>query len=280
MSNQNSESTNCADERPAWQEEGFNSHQEWQDWLNESEATDNAYDAQAEAPPPDDSDDDEGFDEEFVSEQSSQDEDDDDEESENDEPGENAEPEDDSNPEDHSEAAGIREPGVSDTPNVDEAALISIYGFAHNKNKDYALVEQSARGALNAITIALQDIINRSQARQGDPQSLAKEIESAFAMTLPTYLSGQAILQGGQQAVGRPTPLSALPPQSNPPLIGTSTAVSVPPSPPPPPPPPSTASGLGAFTTARDDSSASQGEGADSDDEEDHAESSDPGTSN
>jgi len=137
MSNQNLESTNCGDERPAWQEEGFNSHQEWQDWLNESEATDNAYDAQAEAPPPDDSDEDEGFDEEFVSEQSSQDEDDDDEESENDEPVEKAEPEDHSNPDDHSEAAGNREPGVNDTPNVNEAALISIHGFGKYSNYLY-----------------------------------------------------------------------------------------------------------------------------------------------
>ncbi|KAI4961683.1 hypothetical protein J4E86_000712 [Alternaria arbusti] len=203
MSNQSSESTNSREERPEWQEEGFNSRQEWQDWLNESEATDNAYDAQAEAPPPDDSEEDEGFDEEFFSEQDSEDEDDDDK-SESGEPGKHVEPEDDSSPDDHFEAADNGEPGVDDTSNVDETALTSIYGLAHDKNKDYALVEQSARGALNAITIALQDIINRSQARQGDPQSLAKEIETAFATTLPTYSSVQAILQGGQQETSAP----------------------------------------------------------------------------
>ncbi|KAI4650701.1 hypothetical protein J4E93_003058 [Alternaria ventricosa] len=200
MSNQNPESTNSREERPKWQEEGFNSHQEWQDWLNESEATDNAYDAQAEAPPPDDREEDEGFDEEFVSEQDSEDEDeDDDDESESGEPGKHVDSEDDSSSDEHLEAADNGEPGVDDTSNVDETVLTSIYGFAHDKNKEYALVEHSARGALNAITIALQDIINRSQARQGDPQSLAKEIKSAFATTLPTYLSVQAVLQGGQQ---------------------------------------------------------------------------------
>ncbi|KAI4618966.1 hypothetical protein J4E83_005917 [Alternaria metachromatica] len=201
MSDQNPESTNCQEGRPEWQEEGFSSHQEWQDWRNEYLATDNAYDTQAEDPSPDDSDEDEGFDEEFVSEQGSQNEEDDDEESENGEPEGNVEPEDGSNPDKHSKATDNGAPGANNTPNVDEAELTSIYGFAHDKNKDYALVEQSARGALNAITIALQDIINKSQARQGDPQSLAKEIESAFATTLPTYLSVQAVLQGGQQDV-------------------------------------------------------------------------------
>lgn len=68
MSNQNSESTNCQDERSDWQASGFDSHQEYQDWLNESKATDDAYDAQAKAPTPDESDEDEGFDEEFISE--------------------------------------------------------------------------------------------------------------------------------------------------------------------------------------------------------------------
>ncbi|KAI4934154.1 hypothetical protein J4E85_002010 [Alternaria conjuncta] len=180
MSNQNPDSTNVREGRPEWQEEGFSSRREWQDWLNESEATDNAYDAQVEEPPLDDSEEDEGFDEEFVSEQDSEDEDDDDEESEGGEPRKYVEPEDDSSADDRSEAADNGEPGVDDT------VLTSIYGFAHDKNKDYALVEQSARGALNAITIALQDIINRSQARQGDPESLAKEIQNAFATTLPT----------------------------------------------------------------------------------------------
>jgi len=128
MSNQSSESTNSREERPEWQEEGFNSRQEWQDWLNESEATDNAYDAQAEAPPPDDSEEDEGFDEEFFSEQDSEDEDDDDK-SESGEPGKHVEPEDDSSPDDHFEAADNGEPGVDDTSNVDETALTSIYGL-------------------------------------------------------------------------------------------------------------------------------------------------------
>ncbi|KAI4670807.1 uncharacterized protein J4E88_009559 [Alternaria novae-zelandiae] len=267
MSNQNSESTDCADERPAWQEEGFSSHQEWQDWRNEYLATDNAYHTQAEDPSPDDSDEDEGFDEEFVSEQDSEDEDDDDEESKSGEPGKHVEPEDDSSPDDRSEAADNGEPGVDDTSNVDDTVLTSIYGFAHDKNKDYALVEQSARGALNAITIALQDIINRSQAQQGNPQSLAKEIESAFATTLPTYLSVQAVLQGGHQGVGRPPPLSADSSQRNQSLIGTSAAVSVPPS--PPPPPPSRTSGLVSSAPQRNEVSASQGdEDVNSDNEE------------
>jgi len=129
MSNQSSESTNSREKRPEWQEEGFNSHQEWQDWLNESEATDNAYDAQAEAPPPDDSEEDEGFDEELVSEQDSEDEDDEDKESESGEPGKHVEPEDDSSPDDHSEAADNGEPGVDDTSNVDGTVLTSVYGF-------------------------------------------------------------------------------------------------------------------------------------------------------
>ncbi|KAI4952075.1 hypothetical protein J4E91_003537 [Alternaria rosae] len=260
MSNQNSDSTNCQDERSDWQASGFDSHQEYQDWLNESKATNDAYDAQAEAPTPDESDEDEGFDEEFVSEQSSQDEEEGDKGSENGEPEEDVEPEDDSNPGEQPEAADNGEPGVDDTSNVDEAKLISIYGFAYDKNKDYALVEQSARGAVNAITIALQDIINRSQTRRGDPQSLAKEIEGAFLTTLPTYLSAEAILQGEQE--------------SNQPLIGTSTAVSVAPS--PPPPSPSMVSDLVSFTTPRNNSSASQGEGADSDDEEDVQETTTP----
>ncbi|KAI4676762.1 uncharacterized protein J4E84_009356 [Alternaria hordeiaustralica] len=267
MSDQNPESTNCQGERPKWQEEGFSSHQEWQDWRNEYLATDNAYDTQAEDPSPDDSDEDEGFDEEFVSEQDSdEDEDEDNEESESGEPGKHVEPEDDSSP-DHSEAADNGEPGVDDTSNVDETVLTSIYGFAHDKNKDYALVEQSARGALNAITIALQDIINKSQARQGEPESLAKEIESAFATTLPTYLSVQAVLQGGHQTTGRSPPFSAISSQRNQPLIGTSAAVSVPPS--PSPPPPSTTSGLVSSAPQRNEVGASQGdEDVNSDSEE------------
>ncbi|KAI4913910.1 hypothetical protein J4E90_005630 [Alternaria incomplexa] len=275
MSDQNPESTNRQEERPEWQEEGFSSHQEWQDWRNEYLATDNAYDTQAEDPSPDDSDEDEGFDEEFVSEQGSQNEEDDDEESENGEPEGNVEPEDGSNPDKHSKAADNGAPGANNTPNVDEAELTSIYGFAHDKNKDYALVEQSARGALNAITIALQDIINKSQARQGDPQSLAKEIESAFATTLTTYLSVQAVLQGGQQGIGRPPPLSAISSQRNQPLIGTSAAVSVPPS--PPPPPPSTTSGLVSSAPQRSNVSASQeNEDVNSDNEEELKETTTP----
>jgi hypothetical protein len=72
---------------------------------------------------------------------------------------------------------------------------------ASDINRHYALVEQTARGSLNAITSTLQDIIRRSQARQGDPQVLAEEIESAFVTTLPTYRAAEAILQGGQVSI-------------------------------------------------------------------------------
>jgi hypothetical protein len=106
------------DEYPEWQTQGFDSQQEWQDWLDESVATDDAYDALAETPSPDPIEEDEGFDEEFDSQENSED-----GNSEDDDDAEDDGPEDPLEPEDDSESNEVIEAPNNDQPEDDNALL-------------------------------------------------------------------------------------------------------------------------------------------------------------